>query len=50
MIANVAAKPLFFMHIPRTGGISLMQYLDQKFPRAAICQVIEMIYVSELKI
>jgi hypothetical protein len=49
MIANVAGKPLFFMHIPRTGGISLMQYLDQKFPPTAICPAHEMFEFEQLK-
>jgi hypothetical protein len=49
MIANLAGKPLFFMHIPRTGGTSLMQYLDQKFAPAAICPAHELFEFEQLK-
>jgi hypothetical protein len=49
MITDLPANPLFFMHIPRTGGVSLLQYLDQKFPRAAICPAHEMFEFEQLK-
>jgi hypothetical protein len=29
--------PLFFLHVPRTGGTSLMQYLDKQFKADEIC-------------
>jgi hypothetical protein len=35
--SGVARHPLFFMHISRTGGTSLMQFLDRQFSPAEIC-------------
>jgi hypothetical protein len=32
-----ARQALFFLHIARTGGTSLMQFLDRQFPADAIC-------------
>src|ERR1700723_3870236 len=29
--------PLFFMHIPKTAGMSMRQYLDNQYPADEIC-------------
>jgi hypothetical protein len=30
-------EPLFFLHVPRTGGTSLLSYLDQQFAPGEVC-------------
>ena len=42
-------KRLFFLHIPRTGGTSLMQYLDRKFDEDEICPAHEMFEFERLE-
>jgi hypothetical protein len=37
-LSSAAPRPtLFFLHLPRTGGTSLMQFLDRQFPPSQIC-------------
>ena len=40
--------PLFFLHIPRTGGTSLIEYLDRKMMSADICPAHEMFEFEQL--
>lgn len=40
--------PLFFLHLSRTGGTSLMHYLDSKFAPAAVCPAHEMFQFERL--
>lgn len=42
-------KTLFFLHIPRTGGTSLMQYLDRRFDENEICPAHEMFEFERLQ-
>jgi len=40
---------LFFLHLPRTGGTSLMQFLDRQFPPSQICPAHKVFEFEELE-
>jgi hypothetical protein len=46
---SVGQAPLFFLHIPRTGGTSLIEYLDRKVAGAGICPAHEMFEFEALE-
>ena len=33
----MANGPLFFLHVPRTGGTSLIEYFDRKMTGTRVC-------------
>ncbi len=45
----MADAPLFFLHIPRTGGTSLIEYLDHKMAGTRICPAHEMFEFEQLE-
>ena len=48
-LSPIGEKTLFFLHIPRTGGTSLMHYLDRKFDKPEICPAHEMFEFERLR-
>lgn len=42
--------PLFFLHIPRTGGTSLIEYLDRKMAGAGVCPAHQIFEFQQLKL
>lgn len=49
MTERRAEVPLFFLHLPRTGGTSLISFLDRQFPAHRICPAHEMFEFEALR-